>query len=100
MQYDFNSCEVLLIYKWQHQPQLTSLFSLQIFRVGLRVRPLTQKEELSNCTECISFIPNEPQVLVGADKSFTYDYVFSGESDQQQVYETAAVPLLEKFVEG
>lgn len=69
-------------------------------RVGLRVRPLTQKEQLANCTECISFIPNEPQILVGTDKSFTYDYVFSNESEQQQVYEKAASPLLEKFMEG
>ncbi|KAG1350738.1 hypothetical protein G6F62_003179 [Rhizopus arrhizus] len=69
-------------------------------RVGLRVRPLTQKEQLANCTECISFIPNEPQVLVGTDKSFTYDYVFSNETQQQEVYEKAAAPLLEKFVEG
>jgi Pyruvate/2-oxoacid:ferredoxin oxidoreductase delta subunit len=66
----------------------------------LRVRPLTQKEQLTNCTECISFIPNEPQVLVGTDKSFTYDYVFSNETQQQEVYEKAAAPLLEKFVEG
>lgn len=69
-------------------------------RVGLRVRPLTQKEQLANCTECISFIPNEPQVLVGTDKSFTYDYVFSSETQQHEVYEKAAAPLLEKFVEG
>ncbi|KAG2192379.1 hypothetical protein INT46_009274 [Mucor plumbeus] len=69
-------------------------------RVGLRVRPLTQKEELTNCTECISFIPNEPQILVGTDKSFTYDYVFNTDSEQQQVYETSASPLLEKFIEG
>jgi Pyruvate/2-oxoacid:ferredoxin oxidoreductase delta subunit len=66
----------------------------------LRVRPLTQKEQLANCTECISFIPNEPQVLVGTDKSFTYDYVFSSETQQQEVYQKAAAPLLEKFVEG
>ncbi|KAI8364491.1 hypothetical protein EDC96DRAFT_510886, partial [Choanephora cucurbitarum] len=69
-------------------------------RVGLRVRPLTQKEQIENCTECISFIPNEPQILVGTDKSFTYDYVFSNESHQQQVYEQAAKPLLDKFLEG
>ncbi|KAG2207533.1 hypothetical protein INT47_004283 [Mucor saturninus] len=69
-------------------------------RVGLRVRPLTQKEQLTNCTECITFIPNEPQILVGTDKSFTYDYVFDNNSEQQQVYEKAASPLLEKFVEG
>jgi hypothetical protein len=71
-----------------------------LFRVGLRVRPLTEKEHLSNCAECISFIPDEPQVLVGTDKSFTFDYVFRNDSEQQQVYETAAVPLLEKFIEG
>lgn len=68
--------------------------------MGLRVRPLTQKEQLLNCTECISFIPNEPQVLVGTDKSFTYDYVFSNDSEQQEVYVKAASPLLEKFIEG
>ncbi|KAG2234587.1 hypothetical protein BDF21DRAFT_375356 [Thamnidium elegans] len=69
-------------------------------RVGLRVRPLTQKEQLLNCTECISFIPNEPQILVGTDKSFTYDYVFNNDSEQQEVYQKAASPLLEKFIEG
>ncbi|CAO3700832.1 hypothetical protein G6F70_002161 [Rhizopus microsporus] len=69
-------------------------------RVGLRVRPLTQKEQLSNCTECISFIPNEPQILLGTDKSFTYDYVFSNEARQEEVYQKAAAPLLEKFIEG
>ncbi|RCI03732.1 hypothetical protein CU098_008918, partial [Rhizopus stolonifer] len=46
------------------------------------------------------FIPNEPQILVGTDKSFTYDYVFSNESHQQQVYEKAAKPLLEKLLKG
>ncbi|KAI9256701.1 hypothetical protein BY458DRAFT_519321 [Sporodiniella umbellata] len=69
-------------------------------RVGLRVRPLTQKEQLTNCAECISFIPDEPQILVGADKSFTYDYVFNSETHQRDVYKEAAAPLLEKFVEG
>ncbi|KAI9478242.1 MAG: hypothetical protein EXX96DRAFT_650588 [Benjaminiella poitrasii] len=69
-------------------------------RVGLRVRPLTQKEELSNCTECISFIPNEPQILIGTDKSFTYDYVFDSNTEQKDIYEKAASPLLEKFLEG
>ncbi|KAI8070513.1 hypothetical protein BC940DRAFT_331865 [Gongronella butleri] len=69
-------------------------------RVGLRVRPLTHKEQLSNCTECISFIPNEPQVLIGTDKSFTFDYVYSPQSAQDDVYSTAAKPLLDKLFEG
>ncbi|KAF7721381.1 hypothetical protein EC973_004810 [Apophysomyces ossiformis] len=69
-------------------------------RVGLRVRPLTHKEQISNCTECLSFIPNEPQILIGTDKSFTYDYVFDTNTAQSQVYSTAAGPLLEKFLDG
>jgi hypothetical protein len=69
-------------------------------RVALRVRPLTQKEHLSNCTECISFIPNQPQILIGKDHSFTYDYVFDTNSAQKTIYETSVTPLLEKFVGG
>ncbi|OAC99188.1 hypothetical protein MUCCIDRAFT_120533, partial [Mucor lusitanicus CBS 277.49] len=69
-------------------------------RVGLRVRPLTEKEQINNCTECLSFIPNEPQILIGTDKSFTYDYVFGTDADQAQVYLHAASPLLHKFMDG
>lgn len=69
-------------------------------RVGLRVRPLTEKEQINNCTECLSFIPNEPQILIGTDKSFTYDYVFGTNADQAQVYLNAASPLLHKFMDG
>lgn len=76
-----------------------SLFFFQC-RVGLRVRPLTQKEQLSNCTECLSYVPDEPQILIGTDKSFTYDYVFDTTTGQQDVYQKAASPLLEKFMDG
>ncbi|KAI8067246.1 hypothetical protein BDF21DRAFT_426139 [Thamnidium elegans] len=69
-------------------------------RVALRVRPLTQKEHLSNCTECISFIPNQPQILIGKDHSFTYDYIFDTNSPQQPIYDKSVVPLVEKFVDG
>ncbi|KAI9025980.1 hypothetical protein CLU79DRAFT_743991 [Phycomyces nitens] len=69
-------------------------------RVALRVRPLTQKERLSNCSECLAFIPDEPQILIGTDKSFTYDYVFDSNINQTQVYSKAAAPLLHKFVDG
>ncbi|RCI02574.1 hypothetical protein CU098_001368 [Rhizopus stolonifer] len=69
-------------------------------RVGLRVRPLTHKEQHSNCTECISFIPNQPQILIGKDHSFTYDYVFDAKTEQYSIYDTSVVPLVEKFVDG
>ena len=36
-------------------------------RVALRVRPLTLQEQISNCSECISYVPNEPQIgIVGS----------------------------------
>ncbi|KAI9282205.1 hypothetical protein BY458DRAFT_497488 [Sporodiniella umbellata] len=69
-------------------------------RVALRVRPLSEKERLANCTECVSFIPNEPQLLIGKDHSFTYDYVFNTTTEQAWVYESSVVPLVEKFVDG
>ncbi|KAI9284931.1 hypothetical protein BC943DRAFT_352770 [Umbelopsis sp. AD052] len=69
-------------------------------RVALRVRPLTEKEQLSNCSECIAYIPDEPQVLIGTDKSFTFDHVFPGQSTQESVYSDCAQPLLKKFTDG
>ncbi|KAF7725370.1 Kinesin-like protein kif21b [Apophysomyces ossiformis] len=69
-------------------------------RVALRVRPLTQKEQLSNCTECISFIPQQPQIIIGKDHSFTYDYVFDTQTPQHFLYQSSVTPLLEKFMEG
>ncbi|KAI8093344.1 uncharacterized protein BX664DRAFT_357800 [Halteromyces radiatus] len=69
-------------------------------RVALRVRPLTQKEQYSSCTECITFIPNQPQILIGKDHSFTYDYIFDPKSSQKSIYDSSVVPLVEKFVDG
>ncbi|KAI8986348.1 hypothetical protein BDB01DRAFT_785266 [Pilobolus umbonatus] len=69
-------------------------------RVALRVRPLTHKERLANCTECVSFIPNQPQILMGKDYSFTYDYVYDTQSSQKPIYDTSVVPLVEKFIDG
>lgn len=61
---------------------------------------MSEKEQISNCTECVSFIPDEPQILIGTDKSFTFDYVFDSNTSQQQVFNSAAKPLLEKFMDG
>lgn len=79
------------------------LYSYELYvinRVALRVRPLTQKEHLSNCTECITFIPDQPQILIGKDHSFTYDYVFDTNSQQENIYNTSVVSLVEKFIDG
>ncbi|KAI9247135.1 hypothetical protein BDA99DRAFT_542985 [Phascolomyces articulosus] len=69
-------------------------------RVALRVRPLTQKEMMCNSAETISFIPKEPQIYIGNEHSFTYDYVFDTKSQQQHIYSSSVQPLVEKYVDG
>ncbi|KAJ1503633.1 Kinesin-like protein kif27 [Coelomomyces lativittatus] len=69
-------------------------------KVALRVRPLTAKETLSNCSECISFIQNEPQIVLGTDRCFTFDYVFEPNAFQASVYSTCVASLIQKFIEG
>ncbi|KAI9314976.1 hypothetical protein BX666DRAFT_2113761 [Dichotomocladium elegans] len=69
-------------------------------RVALRVRPLTEKERMCNCAECISFIPGQPQILIGKDHSFTYDHVFDTRTSQHEIYTASVLPLVEKFLDG
>ena len=63
-------------------------------KVALRIRPLVSKERADACTECLRTTKNEPQVILGKDKCFTYDYVFSQSTPQIDVYEQAVQPLL------
>ncbi|OAD77794.1 hypothetical protein PHYBLDRAFT_108310, partial [Phycomyces blakesleeanus NRRL 1555(-)] len=72
----------------------------QFYRVALRIRPLTQKEHLSNCTECIVVSPDQPEIRIGNDHMFTYDYVFDNHSEQANVYLKSVQPLVEKYVDG
>ncbi|KAI8073470.1 P-loop containing nucleoside triphosphate hydrolase protein [Gilbertella persicaria] len=66
-------------------------------RVALRVRPLSEQEQ----NNVISFIPNnQQQIVLNGDRSFTFDYVYPPSSDQNDVYSTCVVPLLNKFIEG
>ncbi|KAI7858799.1 hypothetical protein BDC45DRAFT_497663 [Circinella umbellata] len=69
-------------------------------RVAIRVRPLSQKELMCNSAETISFLQNEPQIYIGNDHSFTYDYVFDTKSHQQSIYSSSVQPLVEKYVDG
>uniref|UniRef100_A0A8C3JNW6 Kinesin family member 4A n=1 Tax=Calidris pygmaea TaxID=425635 RepID=A0A8C3JNW6_9CHAR len=69
-------------------------------RVALRCRPLVPKEVSEGCQMCLSFVPGEPQVVVGNDKSFTYDYVFDPSVEQEEVFNTAVAPLLRGIFKG
>ncbi|KAM4544719.1 kinesin family member 4 [Odontesthes bonariensis] len=63
-------------------------------RVALRCRPLVPKEINEGCQCCLTFVPREPQVIVGTERTFTYDYVFDPTAEQEEVFSTAVAPLL------
>ncbi|KAJ1968207.1 hypothetical protein IWQ62_001381 [Dispira parvispora] len=69
-------------------------------RVALRVRPLMDKEAVEGDSTCITFVPNEPQVVVGLDKSFTFDHVFPPATVQAEVYDRCVTTLVHQFLDG
>ncbi|XP_072285830.1 chromosome-associated kinesin KIF4A [Pyxicephalus adspersus] len=69
-------------------------------RVALRCRPLVAKELNEGCKTCLKFVPGEPQVIVGSEKAFTYDYVFDPTTEQEEVYNSAVGPLINGLFKG
>ncbi|XP_014847427.1 PREDICTED: kinesin-like protein KIF21A isoform X4 [Poecilia mexicana] len=45
-------------------------------------------------------MPGEPQVILGKDKAFTYDFVFDMDSQQDAIYSTCTEKLIEGCFEG
>uniref|UniRef100_R4GCD4 Kinesin family member 21B n=1 Tax=Anolis carolinensis TaxID=28377 RepID=R4GCD4_ANOCA len=62
--------------------------------------PKMPKEKIEGCHICTSVTPGEPQVLLGKDKAFTYDFVFDLETWQEQIYTTCVSKLIEGCFEG
>ncbi|KAJ2840474.1 hypothetical protein FBU31_000386 [Coemansia sp. 'formosensis'] len=69
-------------------------------RVALRIRPLSPQEHASGETECVTQLPGVPQIVIGADRAFTFDYVFSPEVSQEQIYDDSIAPLVDQFLQG
>ncbi|XP_069952682.1 kinesin-like protein KIF21A isoform X1 [Cherax quadricarinatus] len=69
-------------------------------RVAIRIRPQIARELIEMCRVCTTVTPDEPQVWLGSDKAFTYDYVFDMGASQSQVYTTCVEGLVEGCFEG
>ena len=69
-------------------------------RVAIRCRPLITKELNEGCQKCVRFVDNEPQILLGSNRSFTYDYVFSPDHQQGEVYNSAVKHLIKHIFKG
>ncbi|XP_051802237.1 kinesin-like protein KIF21A [Acanthochromis polyacanthus] len=69
-------------------------------RVALRIRPQLAKEKIEGCHICTYVMPGEPQVVLGKDKAFTYDYVFDMDTHQDAIYTHCTERLIEGCFEG
>lgn len=65
-------------------------------RVGVRVRPISAKEQGSG--ETVLEVENRTISLSG--RRFTYDHVFDSHTSQQRLYEQVSPSLLQSFLEG
>ncbi|XP_071848027.1 chromosome-associated kinesin KIF4-like [Apostichopus japonicus] len=69
-------------------------------RVAVRCRPLIMKEISEGCQQCIEFVPGEPQVILGKDKAFTYDFAFSPTDPQQKLFDDVVFGLVDGIFKG
>ncbi|CAN9498995.1 unnamed protein product [Ophioblennius macclurei] len=69
-------------------------------RVALRIRPQLAREKIEGCHICTYVMPGEPQVILGKDKAFTYDYVFDMDSQQDAIYDSCTEKLIEGCFQG
>uniref|UniRef100_A0A3Q1FMS9 Kinesin family member 21A n=1 Tax=Acanthochromis polyacanthus TaxID=80966 RepID=A0A3Q1FMS9_9TELE len=64
------------------------------------IRPQLAREKIEGCHICTYVMPGEPQVILGKDKAFTYDYLFDMDSQQDAIYSTCTEKLIEGCFEG
>ncbi|XP_057334879.1 kinesin-like protein KIF21A isoform X2 [Microplitis mediator] len=69
-------------------------------RVAVRIRPQVAREVIDMCRICTQVPVGEPQVFLGADKAFTYDYVFDTSVEQTEIYESCVRKLVEGALDG
>ncbi|XP_033751505.1 LOW QUALITY PROTEIN: kinesin-like protein KIF27 [Pecten maximus] len=69
-------------------------------RVAVRVRPLLPKEKIAGEEICVRVLPNTKQVVVGKDRAFTFDYVLSSKTAQDDVYKSCVESLVKSTFDG
>ncbi|CAE1242663.1 KIF4_21_27 [Acanthosepion pharaonis] len=69
-------------------------------KVALRIRPQNGREKVDMCQICTEVIPEEPQVVLGKDKAFTFDHVFDRDTLQDTIYNSCVKMLVEGCFDG
>uniref|UniRef100_A0A4W4E654 Kinesin motor domain-containing protein n=1 Tax=Electrophorus electricus TaxID=8005 RepID=A0A4W4E654_ELEEL len=70
------------------------------FSSFILIRPQLAREKIEGCHICTLVTPGEPQVILGKDKAFTFDYVFDMDSQQDSLYCNCTEKLIESCFEG
>ena len=66
-------------------------------RVGVRIRPLTAREEGEGGHRVLKVV--QPEIRLG-ERRFTYDAVFDSDVSQSDLYQDVSPPLLRSFLDG
>ncbi|XP_017075491.2 LOW QUALITY PROTEIN: kinesin-like protein KIF21A [Drosophila eugracilis] len=69
-------------------------------RVAVRIRPQNSRELIDMCRICTTVTVGEPQIFLGSDKAFTFDYVFDTNSNQCDIYSECVERLVDNTLHG
>lgn len=82
----------------KNEKNLNNFISFCILRN--RIRPQIPREIIDMCRICTQVTPDEPQIVLGTDKAFTYDYVFDVSSSQAEIYQECVKRLIDGSMKG
>ncbi|XP_035825943.1 kinesin-like protein KIF27 isoform X2 [Aplysia californica] len=69
-------------------------------KVAVRVRPLLPKEKLGGEQMCVRSGSSPNQLILGSDRSFTFDHVFHNKSQQDEIFGLCVKPLVHSLFDG
>uniref|UniRef100_A0A6A7FV47 Chromosome-associated kinesin KIF4-like n=2 Tax=Hirondellea gigas TaxID=1518452 RepID=A0A6A7FV47_9CRUS len=71
-------------------------------RVAVRVRPLVQRAAQEYFSSSLEVLPEHKQISIGSDsnRSFTYDYVFTPDCGQEEIYNAAVSKVVLQLYKG
>lgn len=71
-------------------------------KVAIRVRPLIKSEIERGCLNCVLADSVNRQIIVNnnADLTYTFNYVFTPEHSQNQIFKLAVEDLITKLFSG
>lgn len=81
---------------YYQSPKVYIIHQVLIMCIFFRIRPQNASERIEMCEICASVTPGEPQIMLGKDKAFTFDYLFDIASMQEQLYDNCA----KQYIEG